>query len=166
MTGDMANIIGHEVEQIEIYLAHTKPEIIAITLITGIITALMFIVDWRLAFCLIVPVAVAMGLLVLLFVLWSGLLARYNQGNKGNGGKPYGIYRHTAGGQSVFQIGTQKRRAGFLHHKLCKGHAPDDPGRMQGMVMMILQTGVFLVIVFGIHLLSGGGIPVTRFVLG
>jgi ATP-binding cassette subfamily B protein len=35
----------------------------------------------------------------------------------------------------------------------------------QGIVMTILQTGVFLVIVYGINLLSDNGISVTRFVL-
>jgi ATP-binding cassette subfamily B protein len=35
----------------------------------------------------------------------------------------------------------------------------------QGIVMTVLQTGVFLVIAYGIHLFSGGGISVTRFVL-
>jgi predicted MFS family arabinose efflux permease len=37
----------------------------------------MFIVDWRLAFCLLAPVALA-----LMFALWSGLLARYNKATK------------------------------------------------------------------------------------
>ncbi|MDR2029035.1 MAG: hypothetical protein LBP93_05795, partial [Treponema sp.] len=82
MTGDLANIIGQDVEQIEIYLAHTQPEIMATTLIAALITALMFIVDWRLALCLLVPVAAALGLLALIFVLWSGLIARYNQATK------------------------------------------------------------------------------------
>jgi ATP-binding cassette subfamily B protein len=36
----------------------------------------------------------------------------------------------------------------------------------QGVVMTVLQTGVFLVTVYGIHLLSDGGLSVTRFVLG
>jgi ATP-binding cassette subfamily B protein len=82
MAGDLATIIGHDVEQIELYLAHTQPEIIATTLIAALISALMFIVDWRLAFCLLAPVAVALGLLALVFALWSGLLARYNRATK------------------------------------------------------------------------------------
>jgi ATP-binding cassette subfamily B protein len=76
------DIIGHDVEQIEIYLAHTQPEIIATTLAAALITALMFIVDRRLALCLLAPVAAALGLLALVFALWRGLVARYNQATK------------------------------------------------------------------------------------
>lgn len=45
MAGDLTNIIGHDVEQIELYLAHTQPEIIATTLVAALIAALMFIIE-------------------------------------------------------------------------------------------------------------------------
>jgi ATP-binding cassette subfamily B protein len=167
MTGDLTNIIGHDVEQIEIYLAHAQPEIIATTLIAALITALMFIVDWRLAFCLIAPVAAALGLLALMFVLWSGLLARYNQATKE---MAENLMEYTAILPAVKAFSKSERRSGALvayiksyvkamRRMILGVSAP------QGLVMTILQTGVFLVIVFGIQLLSGGGISVTRFIL-
>jgi ATP-binding cassette subfamily B protein len=156
MTGDLATIIGHDVEQIEIYLAHTQPEIIATTLVAAIITALMFIVDWRLAFCLIAPVAAALGLL---FVLWGGLLARYNQATKE---MAENLMEYTAILPAVKAFSKSERKSGALiayiksyvkamRRMIIGVSAP------QGIVMMILQAGVFLVIVLGIHLLSGGG---------
>jgi ATP-binding cassette subfamily B protein len=168
MTGDLTNIVGHDVEQIEIYLAHTQPEIIATTLVAGIIAALMFIVDWRLAFCLITPVAAALGLLGLLFVLWSGLLARYNRATKE---MAENLMEYTAILPVVKAFSKSERKSGALvayiknyvkamRRMILGVSAP------QGLVMMILQAGVFLVIVFGIQALSGGGISVTRFVLG
>jgi ATP-binding cassette subfamily B protein len=168
MTGDLTNIIGHDVEQIEIYLAHTQPEIIATTLIAGIITAIMFIVDWRLALCLIVPVVVALGLLALMFVLWSGLLARYNQATKE---MAENLMEYTAILPAVKAFSKSERKSGALityikNYVRAMRRMILGVSVPQGIVMMILQTGVFLVIVFGIHLLSGGGVSVTRFVLG
>ncbi|MDR1147709.1 MAG: ABC transporter ATP-binding protein/permease [Spirochaetaceae bacterium] len=168
MTGDLANIIGHDVEQIEIYLAHTQPEIIATTLAAAIITALMFIVDWRLAFCLIAPVAAALGLLALVFVLWSGMIARYNQATKE---MAENLMEYTAILPAVKAFSKSERKSDTLiayiknyvkvMRRMILGVSVP-----QGIVMTVLQTGVFLVIVFGINLLSGGGISVTRFVLG
>jgi ATP-binding cassette subfamily B protein len=168
MTGDLATIIGHDVEQIEIYLAHTQPEIIATTLIAAFITALMFIVDWRLALCLLVPVAAALGLLALIFVLWSGLIARYNQATKE---MAENLMEYTAILPAVKAFSKSERKSGALiayikNYVKVMCRMILGVSVPQGIVMMILQTGVFLVIVLGIHLLSGGGISVTRFVLG
>jgi ATP-binding cassette subfamily B protein len=169
MAGDLTTIIGHDVEQIEIYLAHTQPEIIATTLAAALITALMFIVDWRLALCLIVPVAAALGILALLFVLWSGLLARYNQATK-EMAEHLMEYEYTAILPAVKAFSKSEHKSAALISYI-KDYIKAARRMMlgvsvpQGMVMTILQAGVFLVIVLEIHLLSGGGVSVTRFVL-
>jgi ATP-binding cassette subfamily B protein len=168
MTGDLTNIIGHDVEQIELYLAHTQPEIIAITLIAALIAALMFIVEWRLAFCLLVPVAVALGLLALLFILWSGLFAQYNQATKE---MAENLMEYTAIIPAVKAFSKSEHKSDALISYI-KNYVKTNRRMMlgvsvpQGVVMTVLQTGVFLVIISGLHLLSGGGISVTRFVLG
>jgi ATP-binding cassette subfamily B protein len=167
MAGDLTTIIGHDVEQIELYLAHTQPEIIATTLIAALIAALMFIVEWHLALCLIVPVAVSLGLLALVFALWSGLLARYNQATKE---MAENLMEYTAIIPAVKAFSKSERKSGALI--LYIKNYVKTMRRMifgvsipQGIVMMVLQAGVFLVIIGGLYLLSGGGISVTRFVL-
>lgn len=167
MAGDLSNIIGHDVEQIEIYLAHTQPEIIATTLIAALIAALIFMVDWRLAFCLLTPVAAALGLLALMFALWSGLIARYNQATKE---MAENLMEYIAIIPAVKAFSKSERKSDALISYIKK--YVKVMRRMilgvsvpQGIVMTVLQTGVFLVIVYGIHLLSGGGVSVTRFVL-
>lgn len=55
-TGELTNIMQHDVEQVEVYLAHGLPEIMAVTLLPTIILIAMFFVDWRLAFGMIVGV--------------------------------------------------------------------------------------------------------------
>jgi ATP-binding cassette subfamily B protein len=168
MTGDLSNIVSHDVEQIELYLAHTQPEIIATTLIASLITALMFVVDWRLAFCLLAPVGISLGLLALMFVLWSGQLKQYNQSMKE---MAENLMEYTAVLPAVKAFSKSERKSGALISYI-KNYVKATRRMMlgvsipQGIVMTVLQTGVFLVIVFGIYLLSGGGISVTRFVLG
>jgi ATP-binding cassette subfamily B protein len=166
MTGDLTNIVGHDVEQIELYLAHAQPEIIATTLIAALISVMMFIVDWRLAFCLLAPVAVALGLLALLFALWSGLLAQYNQATKE---MAENLMEYTAIIPAVKAFSKSERKSGALIAHI-KNYVKAVRRMMlgvsipQGIILTVLQTGVFLVIVYGIHLLPGG-ISVTRFVL-
>ena len=168
MTGDLTNIIGHDVEQIELYLAHTQPEIIATTLIAALIAVLMFIVEWRLAFCLLVPVAVALGLLALMFMLWSGLLARYNQATKEMAEH---LMEYTAIIPAVKAFSKSEHKSDALISYI-KNYVKTNRRTMlgvsvpQGVVMTVLQAGVFLVIICGLYLLPGGGISVTRFVLG
>ncbi|HGK8393121.1 TPA: ABC transporter ATP-binding protein, partial [Streptococcus pyogenes] len=55
-TGELTNIVQHDVEQVEVYLAHGLPEIMAVTLLPTIIFIAMIFVDWRLAFGMIVGV--------------------------------------------------------------------------------------------------------------
>ena len=55
-TGELTNIVQHDVEQIEVYLAHGLPEIMAVTLLPVIIFITMIFVDWRLALSMIAGV--------------------------------------------------------------------------------------------------------------
>lgn len=53
-TGELTNIVEHDVEQIEVYLAHGLPEIMSVTLLPALILVAIFFVDWRLALGMIV----------------------------------------------------------------------------------------------------------------
>ena len=55
-TGELTNIVQHDVEQVEVYLAHGLPEIMAVTLLPAIIFIAMIFVDWRLALSMIAGV--------------------------------------------------------------------------------------------------------------
>ncbi|QNK39803.1 ABC transporter ATP-binding protein [Caproicibacter fermentans] len=52
-TGDLTNIVEHDVEQVEFYLAHGLPEIMSATLFPAIIFAAMLFLDWRLALLMV-----------------------------------------------------------------------------------------------------------------
>lgn len=55
-TGELTSIVQHDVEQVEVYLAHGLPEIMAVTLLPTIIFIAMIFVDWRLALGMIAGV--------------------------------------------------------------------------------------------------------------
>ena len=55
-TGELTNIIQHDVEQVEVYLAHGLPEIMSVTLLPAIIFISMIFVEWRLALGMIAGV--------------------------------------------------------------------------------------------------------------
>lgn len=55
-TGELTNIVQHDVEQVEVYLAHGLPEIMLVTLLPTIIFVAMIFVDWRLALGMIAGV--------------------------------------------------------------------------------------------------------------
>ena len=55
-TGELTNIVQHDVEQVEVYLAHGLPEIMSVTILPTIIFVAMIFVDWRLALGMIAGV--------------------------------------------------------------------------------------------------------------
>ena len=55
-TGELTNIVQHDVDQVEVYLAHGLPEIMSVTLLPTIIFVAMIFVDWRLALGMIAGV--------------------------------------------------------------------------------------------------------------
>lgn len=55
-TGELTNTVQHDVEQVEVYLAHGLPEIMSVTLLPTIIFISMIFVDWRLALGMIAGV--------------------------------------------------------------------------------------------------------------
>ena len=55
-TGELTNIVQHDVDQVEVYLAHGLHEIMSVTLLPTIIFVAMIFVDWRLALGMIAGV--------------------------------------------------------------------------------------------------------------
>ena len=52
-TGDLTNIVQHDVEQAETYLAHGLPELMSATLMPALIFFIMLGLEWRLALLMI-----------------------------------------------------------------------------------------------------------------
>ncbi len=52
-TGELTNIIRHDVDEIEVYLAHGKPETMAVTILPVLSFIAMAVIDWRLALAML-----------------------------------------------------------------------------------------------------------------
>ena len=165
--GDLANIVNHDVEQIELYLAHSQPEIVATTIVAVMIAAILFIVEWRLALCVVGALVVALALLGLLFMLWSGLLKQYNQATKemAEGLMEYIGVMPAVKAFAKSETKTERLIAGIKNYVRTMRRMMSGISIPQGVVLTVLQSGVFLVVVVGINLLQGGDISLTRFVL-
>lgn len=81
-TGDLANIINHDVEQVEVFLAHAYPEIMVATLVPITIFISLLFMDWRLALGLVCTIPIMIGLMILFDKLWGELFGKYNQQTK------------------------------------------------------------------------------------
>jgi ATP-binding cassette subfamily B protein len=166
-TGDLANIVNHDVEQIEIYLAHTQPEMIATTLVAVLIAGIMFVVDWRLALCVLGALAAMLLLLSLLFLLWTGLINRYNQASKemAEGLIEYIAVMPAVKAFSKSETKTETIIAFIKNYVRTMRRMITSVSIPQGMIMSVLQCGVLLVVIIGLHLFVDGGITLTRFIL-
>ena len=69
--GDLVNIINHDVEQIEIYLAHGLPEILSATLFPTLLWGIVMVLDWRLGLSLVSLLPLAFLLQMAVKTLWG-----------------------------------------------------------------------------------------------
>ncbi len=81
-TGDLTNIINHDVEQVEVFLAHAYPEIIVSTLIPITIFISLLFIDWRLALALVSTIPIMMGMMALFNKFWGRQFGEYNRQTK------------------------------------------------------------------------------------
>jgi ATP-binding cassette subfamily B protein len=165
--GDLANIVNHDVEQIEIYLAHSQPEIIATTAVAVMIAVIMFFADWRLAFCMIAALTGMFLLLALLFKLWDGLLKRYNQATKEMAA---GLVEYIAVMPAVKAFSKSETKTASLiafikNYVRTMRRMITGVSIPQGIVMAVLQGGVIVVVVVGLRLFMDGNLSMTRFIL-
>ncbi|WP_246552425.1 ABC transporter ATP-binding protein [Vallitalea pronyensis] len=80
--GDLTHIMNHDVDQIELYLAHGLPEITVAILIPSIIAISLLFMDWRLGLALISTVPLVLIYQVILNKLIAGLFTHYTKSTK------------------------------------------------------------------------------------
>jgi ATP-binding cassette subfamily B protein len=156
-TGDLAN---HDVEQIEVYLAHSQPEMLATTIVAFLIAGIMLVVDWQLALCVSGALVVMLLLLAFLFMLWDGLLKRYNQATKemAEGLMEYIAVMPAVKAFSKSETKTETLIAFIKNYVKTMRPMITGVSIPQGLLTIVLQGGVLLVVTVGLHLLVDGGI--------
>lgn len=76
-TGDLSNIINHDVEQVEVFLAHAQPEIFISILMAAVIGALLLLINWKIGLAMLLPVPVMMAYQMLCNKLQAKVLHTY-----------------------------------------------------------------------------------------
>ncbi len=74
--------MNHDVDQVELYLAHGLPEITIAILIPSIIAISLFLIDWRLGLALISTVPLVLIYQVILNKLIAGVFVHYAKSTK------------------------------------------------------------------------------------
>ncbi len=165
--GDLTNIISHDVEQIEVYLAHARPEIVITILLPLLVTASLLVIDWRLALALVAPIPVMLLYQKFIYRVWAKTLARYIRSTREMSADLI-EYISTMPAIKAFATDEQKTAAVLSRMKEYIAwvkkimHTVSVP---MSLIQMLLETGLVLVIIVGAGLMLGGELPVTQFIL-
>ena len=166
-TGDLSNTINHDVEQIEIFLAHAQPEIlISIFMVVSILVTL-FIVDWRIGFAMFIPIPVMIIYQSLCNKFQSKVINTYVKSTK------------KMNEDLVEYIGTMQAIKAFSNEEqrtvLLMKHMKDYIKWVKNMMFsisipqsignLITEIGMVLVVIVGSKQMVNGDMTVTKFIL-
>lgn len=80
--GDLAGIVEHDVERVELYLAHTMPDVVITILVCASIFIIVTVLDWRLGIALAATVPFIFILIPIFTKVWSKSIAEYQESIK------------------------------------------------------------------------------------
>jgi ATP-binding cassette, subfamily B, bacterial IrtA/YbtP len=165
--GDLANIINHDVEQVELYLAHALPEIMSATLIPAIIFVVVLLIDWRLGLALVCSVPLVLLSRRFLNKLWVGPMRQYSESTK-KMSEDLLEYVATIPVIKAFSRDERKTKSvlcgmheylSWVKKWLIKLSVP------MSVISMALEGGLVVMIIVGSLLLLSGRIGIREFIL-
>lgn len=165
--GDLANIMRNDVEQVEVYLAHGLPESASATLFPAAAFALMLVVDWRLALCMVA------GLPLMWFVkkaaapAWARgfeIVAQYASRMQNS------LMEYVANIAVVKAFGKEERKTdetvgAARDYVDWATSSMNDVSVPMALIALFMESGTVLVLIVGTWLLSAGGISIERLIL-
>ena len=166
-TGELTNIIQHNVEQVEVYLAHGLPEIMSAMVIPVIVLISMFTVDYRLAFAMLT--GIPLMFLVKKFsqnIMKKNFQIYFNQESKMQEElmeyvKNISVIKAFAK-EEVISDRTLKTAKEYINWVKKSMGAVTVP---MGLINIFMEIGVVIVMISGSFFLSKGEITLPRFIL-
>ena len=166
-TGELTNIIQHDVEQVEVYLAHGLPEIMSAMVIPVIVLISMFTVDYRLAFAMLT--GIPLMFLVKKFsqnIMKKNFKIYFNQESKMQEElmeyvKNISVIKAFAK-EEVISERTLKTAKEYINWVKKSMRAVTVP---MGLINIFMEIGVVIVMILGSFFLSKGEITLPRFIL-
>lgn len=165
--GDLVNIINHDVEQIEIYLAHGLPEILSATLFPALLWVIVMVLDWRLGLSLISLLPLAFLLQMAVKTFW-GKSFRHFMENTQKMSEDLLEYVATIPIIKAFsheETRTERVLGGmrdYIHWVKRSMFSVTVP---MTLITMFLEGGIVVMILVGLRLMSSGELTVARFIL-
>ena len=165
--GDLVNIINHDVEQIEIYLAHGLPEILSATLFPALLWVIVMVLDWRLGLLLISLLPLAFLLQMAVKTFW-GKSFRHFMENTQKMSEDLLEYVATIPIIKAFsheETRTERVLGGmrdYIHWVKRSMFSVTVP---MTLITMFLEGGIVVMTLVGLRLMSSGELTVARFIL-
>ncbi len=166
-TGDLANVINHDVEEVEVYLAHGLPEIMSATLVPAVIFIVVLLIDWRMGLALVCTAPLMFLLRKGMNKLWSGSMKRYADSTK-KMSEDLLEYISTISVIKAFSREERKTQSvldGMHEYIRWVKKVMLSISAPMGFIAMMLEGGLVVMVIVGSLLLSGGQIGTQSFVL-
>lgn len=165
--GDLTNIVQHDVEQVEIYLAHGLPEIMAAKILPSAIFGIMLILDWRLAGLMIIGLPFMWLTKTVSAPLWKKNFKIFADSTKE---MQENLMEYIAA-ITVIKAFSKEERKTEKTLRSAKDYVYWVKKSMAGIsvpmgfIDLFMESGVVLVMIFGIRFLASGEISTERFIL-
>lgn len=166
-TGDLTNIVQHDVEQVEGHLAHGLPEIMSATILPAAVFLIMLWVDWRLALVMIVGLPlmwitkkVSAPLWEKNFKIFADSVTRMQEN----------VMEYVANISVIKAFGkeetkTEKTIQSAKDYDYWVKKSMAGISVPMGLIILFMESGVVLVMILGTYLLSVGEIELPRLIL-
>ena len=166
-TGELANIVQHDVEQAEVYLAHGLPEIMSAVLIPSLIFAVMLAVDVRLAFVMLIGIPLMFAVMRISKKAMEEGLQRYFAHEMQMREELMEYVKNIAvikafAKEEAMSARTLKTAREYITLVKKSMNTVSVP---MALIDVFMETGVVAVIILGSVFLAQGGISVPRFIL-
>ena len=165
--GDLVNIINHDVEQIEIYLAHGLPEILSATLFPALLWVIIMVLDWRLGLSLISLLPVAFLLQMAVKTLWGKSFQHFMESTQ-KMSEDLLEYVATIPVVKAFsheETRTERILGGMRDYIRWVKRSMFSVTVPMTLITMFLEGGIVVMTLVGLRLMSSGELTVARFIL-
>jgi len=166
-TGDLTNIVQHDVEQVEGYLAHGLPEIMSATILPAAVFLIMLWVDWRLALVMIVGLPLMWITKKISAPLWTKNFKIYADSVTK---MQENVMEYVSNISVIKAFGkeenkTEKTIQSAKDYDYWVKKSMAGISVPMGLIILFMESGVVLVMILGTYLLSVGQIELPRLIL-
>ncbi len=166
-SGELMNIMEHDVEQVEVYLAHALPEIMGATLLPALIFMGMLFLEWRLALAMLTGLPLMFLVKKLSAKAWArGFKIYFDHENK----MKSELMEYVRNIAVIKAFGKEEDKSGqtlktareYVYWVKKSMGAFTVP---MGLIDIFMESGVLLVMVIGSLFLVQGTMTIPRFIL-